>query len=117
MSAYKALNGIRFDWNMVALVGKRTLAFLDSANDPRGAPHTITAYTPGFVPDHYRLLHFLNKQTGGFLITDTYTLCQAYCKLPAITEGDRTVSVAKTLLEPFKMITPNGTKDKVSIAH
>jgi hypothetical protein len=55
------------------------------------APHAIDAYALGFAPDYYRLLQFLNKLTGGTLITDTYALYPAYCKLPTISEGDRTV--------------------------
>ena len=109
--AYEALNGQRFDWNQTPLapVGQRALTFLDPTNHLTWAPHAIDAYTLGFDPDHYRLLRFWNKLTDGPLIYGTYTLYPAYCKLPAISEGDQTITAAAELLELFKKIVPKGT--------
>ena len=42
-----------------------------------------------------------------------YALYLAYCKLPVISEGDCTVTVATQLLEFFKMIVPKGAKAKI----
>ena len=114
-SAYKALKGRKFDWNRTPLapVGQRALAFLDPSNRLTWAPHAIDAFTLGFAPDHYRLLRFMNKLTGGCLTTDTYALYPEYCKLPTISEGDRTVMAAAELLELFKNIVPKNASEKV----
>jgi hypothetical protein len=109
------LNGKKFNWNQTPLapVGQRALAFLDPANRLSWAPHAIDAFTIGYAPDHYRLLRFWNKLTGGCMTTGTYALYPAYCKVPAISEGDRTIEAAAELLEIFKEIVPNKTKQKV----
>ena len=112
---YEALNRRRFDWNQTPLapVGQRALTLLDPANRLTCTPHANDAYTLGFAPDNYRLLHFWIKVIGGSLITGTYMLYTAYYKLLSISEGDCTVAAAAELLEIFKMIIPNGTKETV----
>ena len=97
----------------LAPVGQQALAFLDPVNRLTWAPHAIDAFTLGFAPDHYRLLRFWNKLTGGCLTTGTYALYPAYCRVPAISEGDRTVMAAAELLDLFKTIVPRNTNEKV----
>ena len=62
-SAYKALNGRKFNWNRTPLapVSQKALAFLDQANCLTWAPHVINTFTMGFAPDYYQLLRFWNK--------------------------------------------------------
>ena len=114
-SIYEALNGRKFDLNrtLLAPVGQRTLAFLDPGNFRTWAPHAIDAFTLGFAPDHYQLLSFWNKLTGGCLTTDTYALYPAYFKVPTISKGDRRVMAAVELLDFFKTIVPRNTNKKV----
>ena len=47
------------------------------------------------------------------MTTGTYALYPAYCKVPSISEGDRTIEAAAELLELFKGIVPNKTLQKV----
>ena len=47
------------------------------------------------------------------MITGTYTLYPAWCKIPTISEGDRTVIAATEVLDLFKAIVPRGAREKV----
>ena len=86
---------------------------MDPSNHLTWVPHAIDAFTLGFTPDHYQLLHFWNKLTGGYLTTSTYTLYPVYWKVPIISKGDRTVMVGTELLDLFKMIVPKNKNKKV----
>ena len=86
---------------------------MDPTNCLTWAPHATKTFTLGFAPDHYQLLRFWNKLTGGCLTTGTYALYPAYCKVPTISEGDRGVMAAAEILDCFKTIVPKNTNKKV----
>ena len=47
------------------------------------------------------------------MITVTYTLYPAWCKITTISEVDRTVITASEVLNLFKAIVPRGAREKV----
>merc|ERR1711966_529552 len=59
-------------------------------------------FTVGRASHHYRLLEFYIPATRGYRLSGTYRLYPQHCRMPVISEEDRTVSAATELLEKMK---------------
>lgn len=115
-SAYRALNGSKFNWNRTPLtiLGANALTFLDPTTRRIWEPHAVNVFVVGFTPLHYRLLEFFNPQIGGCVITGTHKLYPAYCRIPTISEGDGMLILVTDLLEQFKKIVTCSAKQKAT---
>jgi len=112
-TAYQELEG-NFDWNAtpMAPLGTKGSVFIHPDNRNTFAPHCDEGFTVGRAPHHYRLLEFYIPATRGYRLSGTYRLYPQHCRMPVISEEDRTVSAATELLEKMKKEIPPAAKEK-----
>ena len=94
-TAYQELEG-KFDWNAMPMVplGTKGSVYIHPDNCNTFAPHCDGRFTVGRAPRHYRLLEFYIPATRGYRLSGTYRLYPQYCRMPTITEEDKTVEAA-----------------------
>merc|ERR1711966_578340 len=112
-TAYQELEG-NFDWNAtpMAPLGTKGSVFIHPDNRNTFAPHCDEGFTVGRAPHHYRLLEFYIPATRGYRLSGTYRLYPQPCRMPVISEEDRTVSAATELLEKMRKEIPPAAKEK-----
>ena len=95
ISAYEALEG-PFDFNrtLTSTLGTRPLAYLDPDERASWQPHGVDVFYTGRCPLHYRMLEFFDPITRSYRATGTYQLYPTHCKVPTLSEDDRTIGHA-----------------------
>ena len=101
-TAYQELEG-KFDWNAtpMAQLSTKGSVYIHPDNRNTFAPHCDEGFTVGHAPHHYRLLefYFYIQTTRGYRLSGTYRLYPQHCRMPMITEEDKTVEATTELLE------------------
>ena len=102
-TAYQETKGA-FDWNATPLapLGTKAMVYIHPDNRNTFAPHCDTGYVVARCPHHYRLLEFYIPETRGYRRSGTYRLMPQHCRMPTISEADRTVEAAADLLKEMK---------------
>ena len=92
-TAYQATWG-EFDWNSTPLapLGSRGMVFIHPDNRNTFAPHCDLGFVLGRAENHYRLLWFYIPATRGYRLSGTYKLFPQHCRMPTISEEDKTVA-------------------------
>ena len=112
-TAYQEVEGA-FDWNATPLapLGTKGSVFLHPDNRNTFAPHCNKGFSVGSARYHYRLLNFWIPATRGFRLSGTYRLHPQHCRMPTISEEDRTIEAAADLLAKMKKEIPTSVKGK-----
>ena len=97
-----------FDFNRtpISILGTKSIAYLDPANHASWQPHGIDCWYTARCPMHYRQLEFFDPITRAYRTTATYELFPAHCKVPTVSEEDKTLIAATELLEVMKANVP-----------
>ena len=113
-SAYKALNGKKFNWNSTPLapLGSRALSFLPSSVRNTFQSHAIDTWYVDPSMLHYHEMYFNNPKTGYHTSSRTYTLFPTHARMQRISEDDHTIMATTDLLEMFKQIVPVSAIEK-----
>ena len=113
ISAYEALEG-PFDFNKtpISILGTRALAYLDPDERTSWQPHGVDVFYTGRCPLHYRMLEFFNPTTRSYRATGTYRLYPTHCKVPTLSEADRTIIAATDLIENMRSMVPTSAEMK-----
>ena len=104
----------KFDWDATPLtpIGRRGMVFIHPDNRNTFAPHCDIGYVVGRALHHYRLLEFYIPDTRGYRLSGTYRLYPQRCRMPTISEEDRTLEVIADLLKQMKVELPPSVKGK-----
>ena len=113
-TAYQETKGA-FDWNATPLapLGTKGMVYIHPDNRNTFAPHCDIGYVVARCPHHYRLLEFYIPETRGYRRSDTYRLMPQHCRMPTISEADRTVEAAASLLKEMKKEIPKQARGKM----
>ena len=88
------------------------MVYIHPDNQNTFEPHCDTGYVIRCVPHHYSLLEFYIPETRGYRRSGTYRLMPQHCRMPTISEADRTVEAAADLLKEMKKELPEKAKGK-----
>ncbi|KAL7524003.1 hypothetical protein ACHAXR_000396, partial [Thalassiosira sp. AJA248-18] len=107
ISAYEEMEG-NFEYNKTPMApfGTKAIAYLTLDERALWQMHGYDAYYVGPAKNHYRLLKFYDQTTCNYKITGTYELYPSHCKVPSISEGDRTIIAATDLLHEIGSYVP-----------
>ena len=96
----------------MAPLGTKGSVYIHPDNRNTFAPHCDEGFTVGRAPHHYRLLEFYIPATRGYRLSGTYRLYPQHCRMPTITEEDKTVEAAAELSDKMKQEIPPATRGK-----
>ena len=90
-----------FDFNKtpMSILGTKGLAYLNPDNRSTWQPHGVDTFYTGGKPMHYRLLEMFDLNTRRYQASGKYKLYPTHCKVPTISEADRTIIAATELLD------------------
>jgi hypothetical protein len=111
LSAYDDLEE-PFDFNKTPLapLGTKGLIYEDPTVRNSFAPHATDVFYVGPPKLHYRNMRFFDPTTRGFRNSGSLKLYPTHCKVPALSEDDRTIRTAHDLLRTLQL-TPPPTAD------
>ena len=103
ISAYEALEG-KFDYNKtpIAPPGTKALIYEAATRRKTWAPHAVNGWYLGPAMKHYRCGKYFIDHWRAIRIANTAKLFPTHCKIPTISEADRTVLAANELLQRIK---------------
>ena len=103
ISAYEALEG-KFDYNKtpIAPPGTKALIYEAATRRKTWAPHAVNGWYLGPAMKHYRCGKYFIDHSRAIRIANTAKLFPSHCKIPTISEADRTVLAANELLQRIK---------------
>ena len=112
-TAYQELED-KFDWNAtpMAPLGTKGSVYIHPDNRNTFTPHCDKGFTVGRAPHHYRLLECYISATRGYCLSGIYRLYPQHCRMPTITEEDKTVEAATELLESMRKEIPAAAREK-----
>ena len=113
LTAYEEIKGV-FDWNRtpMAPLGNKGVVYITLGMHNRFTSHCDNAYTTGCAPNHHQFLKFYVPATRGYIISGTYRLDPAHWTLSAVSEQEKTVTAAASLLAAFQKFIPTSAADK-----
>ena len=97
-----------FDFNKmpISLLGTKSIAYLNPDYRASWQLHGIDCWYTARCPMHYRQLEFFDPHTHSYRTTATYELFPAHCKVPTVSEEDKTLIAATELLKVLKATVP-----------
>ena len=113
ISAYEEMEG-PFDFNKtpISILGTKGLAYLSPDDRATFQHHGVDTFYTGRKPMHYRLLELFDPKTRSYRSTGSYKLYPTHCKVPTISEADKTIIAANELMEVLKLNVPPQAKIK-----
>jgi hypothetical protein len=116
-SAHEELSG-KFNWNATPLapLGTKSLIFDDPRTRGTWAPHGTDCYYIGPDPTHYRCLKFWCPTSRRIRIGDTFRLYPTHCKLPTLSEHDRSLLAADDIIQCWNLQIKPDTRHKLEHA-
>ena len=114
LSAYDDLEG-PFDFNKtpIAPLGTKALIYDNPKVRNTFAPHGTDVFYVGPAKLHYRNMRFFDPLTRGFHTSGSVKLYPTHCKVPTLSEDDRTLLTAHDLLRTLRLAPPPTAEEKL----
>ena len=95
ISAYESLNG-KFDYNKTPLAppGTKALIYEKATRKAAWAPHAVNGWYLGPAMHHCLCGQYFINHTRATRIANSVKLYPSHCKMPTISENDRTILAA-----------------------
>ena len=90
----------KFDFNRTPLAppGAKALIFEAASRRAAWGPRAVDGWYLGPAMNHYRALIFFIESTRGVRISSNFRLHPTHCKVPTISEEDKTILAAANIL-------------------
>ena len=98
----------------IVLANSKALIYNYPSDRASFETRTLETFVMGWAKLYYGCLKFWLPATKRFCIPDRYKLYLAHCKIPAISEADKTLITAQGMLQAYKQQTYKRTKYMVT---
>ena len=113
ISSYQEMEGVfDFDKTPISILGSKSLSYIDPDTRAAWEQHAEDGLYIGRCPMHYRLLEFFITSMRSYQKTGTYKVMPMHCKVPIMSDQDKTIIAATELIESLRETTPSTDTDK-----